>query len=30
MSDFRRRILNNLILDTMEDVRLIANITLEE
>lgn len=29
MSDFRRRMLNNLILDTMEDVRLIANITLE-
>lgn len=29
MSDFRRRILNTLISDTMENIRLIANITLE-
>ena len=29
MNDFRRRILNTLISDTMEDIRLIANITLE-
>lgn len=29
MSNFRRRILNTLISDTVEDIRLIANITLE-
>lgn len=29
MGDFRRRILSNLISDTMEDIRLIADITLE-